>query len=119
MPIVDTENLPERLKLAQKLSHNLARESFIETWNKAVKSLNEVHKELCGNDALAFFGTLIGDFTARWLHEMTKIANADDAGIPKDELVKQTLKAIAEFLEVKIEPSVENLPHGIKRLNQH
>lgn len=115
------EDLPEGMKKRQILSHGIAEHAFNQTWDLALIELQKLKQEITGNDALAYFGTLICSLTARWLIEMVKIADKDDAGVSKDDLVKDTLNGIIAMLggEAEFEEK-NNIPSdGIKRLKNN
>ena len=119
MTIVAHEDLPVGMQERQKLAHRIAESSMIQVWNIAIEQLSNLNTAVTGNDALAYFGTLIGAFTARWLIEMTKIADRDDAGVLKEDLIKKTLNGVIAMLGAKgtFEEEKE-LPDGIKRLKK-
>lgn len=120
MTICNHNDLPEGMKKRQRLAHALAESEFENTWNNSCVELLKFGHEMTGNDILSYFGTLIAAFTSRWLIEMTKIADRDDAGISKDDLIKDTLNGIIAMLGGKAEFTQENnnTPGGIKRLKK-
>lgn len=119
MGIVKNDDLPEMMKNRQKLAHALAENYFYKIWEDATQNLSTVEKSLSGNDALAYFGTIISSFTARFIFQMIKIAGKDDTGINQDEIVKETLNGILAMLGGAIEYEEENpLPDGIKKLKK-
>lgn len=116
--IIKDEDLPERMKNQQYIAHKIAEQAFDKIWDMSVEDLYKIRSQVTGNDALCYFGTIIADFSGRWIIEMNKIAQKDQAGITTEDLVKDTVNGIlakigcvAQFEE---EPQ---LPNGIKRLN--
>lgn len=118
MSLVTDDDLPENMKKRQQLAHRFAKHAFNETWNYATSKCFE-SGEVTGNEALSFYGTLLQDFSTYWIHHMIMIANRDDAGVLKEELIKEVFNGIIKLLGGEIEYEKEKeLPNGIKRLKK-
>lgn len=120
MTIVKTEDLPENMKERQELAHNIADQACSQVWNIAVEQNNKLGKSMTGNDALSYFGTILQDFAGIWISHMDVIRERDDAGVLREDLIKDVMNGIlatigctATFEEEK------ELPHGIKRLSKN
>jgi len=118
MSVVKHEDLPVMMKARQDCAHAIAKEAFQQVWDHALDILNRNDKQITGNDALTYFGTIICALTGRWIIEMDKIAKSDEAGVLTEDLVKDTLNGIIEMIGCKAEFEDEKpLPNGIKRIN--
>lgn len=118
MSIVKNEDLPEMMRARQDCAHEIAREAFEQVWNHATQVLSHNDKQISGNDALAYFGTIICNISARWIVEMDKIAKSDEAGVLTEDLIKEFLNGTLGMLGAKAEFEEEKpLPNGIKRIN--
>lgn len=119
MTVVHEDDLPVGMQERHKIAHNIAKETFEQVWNIAVIECDKLNKQITGNDALSYLGTIVASFAARWLVEMNKIAQEDDAGITTEDMVKDTLNAIIKMLGGDATFEEEKpLPGGMKRLNK-
>ena len=120
MSVVKHEDLPVMMKARQDCAHAIAKEAFQQVWDHATQVLAHNDKQISGNDALAYFGTIICNISARWMCEMDKIAKNDDAGVLTEDLIKEFLNGTLAMLGAKAEFEDEKpLPDGIKRLNKN
>lgn len=120
MTIIKNEDLPERMKKRQAMAQDIAEDAFSKVWNHATDYLEKNDKQIVGNEALTYFGTILSNFAARWIIYMDKIAKSDSAGIETEEIVKVTLNGILTMIGCKaeFEDDRKDMPDGIKRLKK-
>jgi len=120
MTIVRNEDLPEGMKKRQNLAHVIAKRIFIEAWNFSIDECEKMGCQITGNEALSYLTTIIAHIGGKWIVEMNKIAQIDDAGVEREELIKGVLNGILAFINCKAEWDNEKpeLPNGIKRINK-
>lgn len=117
MSVVEDKDLPEGMKARQELAHQIAEQACKQVWNIAATQSNNLGKQISGNDALSYLGTILQDFCARWICLMDVIREKDDAGILKEEMVKEILNGILATIGCNADYEKESpLPDGIKRL---
>jgi len=120
MTIVRNKDLPEGIKKIQARAHSIANHIFTEAWNFSIDECQKMRRQITGNEALSFLSTIIGSIAAQWIVEMNKIAQKDDAGVEKEELVKGVLNGILAFINCKAtwDDKEPELPNGIKKLKK-
>ncbi len=120
MSLVKDSDLPERMKKRQNLAHKIAQQACEETWNYAIDACHRIDKQITGNDALSYFGTILQDFCGRWIVLMDRIRLEDDAGILREDLIKNLLNGILASIgcSADIEEEQKPLPGGINRSNE-
>ncbi len=120
MSIVHTKDLPEHMKKRQEIAHQIAKQAAEQVWNIAIDENQKLGKQITGNDALSYMGTILQDFAGRWICLMDLIRERDDAGIVREDLIKEIMNGILATLGCKgVFEKEPNLPNGIKRLKNN
>lgn len=119
MSLVHDDDLPAGMKARQKLAHDIAKQACEQVWNIAIDAEQKIGLQISGNEALSYMGTILQDFSARWIVLMDGIRRADGCIVDMDEMVKNTLDGILACIGAKATYAEEPLlPEGIKRLNK-
>lgn len=120
MSIVKDEDLPEGMKKRQKLAHEIAKQVSEKAWNIAIDENQKISPQITGNEALSYMATILQDFCGRWITLMDRIRESDDAGVLREDLIKEILNGILASIgcSADFEEEHKPLPHGIKRLKK-
>lgn len=119
MVIVHDKDLPVRMKKRQELAHEIAKQACEQVWDAAIDENQKFRQQITGNEALSYMGTILQDFAGRWIFLMDHIREKDDAGILREDLIKDIFNGILATLgaTVTYEEKPE-LPNGIKKLKK-
>jgi hypothetical protein len=119
MSMVHDKDLPVQMKERQKIAHQIAKEACEQTWKIAALASDKISKQLSGNEALSYTGTILTDFMGRWIIQMDHIRQKDGAGIATEDMVKELLNGILSSIGCTASFEEEApLPSGIKRLKK-
>lgn len=119
MALIQTDDLPEHIKARQKIAHQIAQQVCEQMWNIAIDESEKLGRQITGNDALSYMSTIIMDFVARWIVLMDDIRERDDAGILREDLIKEILNGILTCIGCSASYEDEKpLPNGIQRLKK-
>lgn len=118
--IVEDKDLPEHLRNQQKLAHDISKKVFPQVWNISTEELHKIQPQIDGNSLLTYFSTILVHFAGRWIVEMYKVAQRDEAGVQMETLIKECLNGIIEIVgcPVIFEDEKKPLPDGIKPLRK-
>ncbi len=118
MSLVHDDDLPAGMKERQKLAHHIAKQAYEQVWNIAIDENQKLMLQITGNEALSYMGTILQDFAAGWIKLMDRIRKGDDAGVTREELVKNIINGVLACIGCTASFEKEPpLPDGIKRLN--
>lgn len=119
MSIVHDDDLPAGMKIRQKLAHQIADQACDQVWNIAAQAHEKIGRQISGNEALSYMGTILQDFAGRWLTRMNRIREADDAGVLLEDMIKITMDGILSTIGCSASYEKEPaLPDGIKKLKK-
>lgn len=119
MTIVHDDDLPVGMKKRQRLAHQIAEQACKQVWNIAIDENQKLDLQVTGNEALSYMGTILQDFAGRWLVLMDGIRMSDDAGVLREDLVKNLINGILATIGCSANyEKDEPLPNGIKRLTK-
>ncbi len=119
MTVVNSDDLPEGMKEHQRIAHQIAEQTCEQVWNIAAEANAQIGKQISGNDALSFLATILQDFAARWISLMDDIRQKDDAGILREDLLKDLMNGILSTIGCTATYEDEApLLDGIKRLKK-
>lgn len=120
MTLVHNDDLPEGMKERQNVAHDIAEQACEQTWNIAVDLIEKNGKEITGNELLSYMGTILMDFSGRWISLMDRIRQEDQAGVLREDLIKDTINGILATISCtgSFEEEPE-LPNGIKKLKRN
>lgn len=117
MSLVHDKDLPEGMKSRQKIAHKIAEQVCSQVWNIAINESEKIGDQITGNDYLSYMGTILQDFAGRWICFMDGIRGQDDAGILREDMVKEIINGILATIVCSAYYEKEpDLPYGIKRL---
>lgn len=119
MSLVEDKDLPVGMKERQKIAHQIAEQACDQVWNIAANENNKIGKQISGNEALSYMGTILQDFAGRWISGMDKIRLEDDAGILREDMIKELMNGILATIGCSASYEEEPpLPNGIKKLKK-
>jgi hypothetical protein len=119
MTVVHDKDLPEGMKERQRIAHEIARQSCEQVWDIAIEAHQKTGLQITGNEALSYFGTIIQDFVALWIVGMDRIRLEDDAGVLREDLIKELMNGILSSIGCSASYEEEApLPEGIKKLKK-
>jgi len=119
MSLVKDDDLPVGMKARQRIAHEIAQQAASQVWNIAVDEHKKIDSQITGNEALSYLGTLLQDFCGHWICMMDRIRLEDDAGVLREDMVKNLMNGILATIGCTASFEGEpELPQGIKKLKK-
>jgi hypothetical protein len=104
--VVDTKDLPEKLKKMRYIMDQINEQSFVQTWDKICFELNKF-SPTTGNELITSILTFTAQLAARFIAQTMAIANEDDTGFTIAQLANSVTDGIHKLLETKEVRKVE------------
>lgn len=114
--IVKDKDLPARHREITDMRRNFVSQVFPELWDSFLAELMKF-EPLVGNDILSQITSMISELTAHFIAQSMAIANADDAGVNRQDLYNGVMTMVANLLETKTIYKIE-IPNDLSHIKR-